>query len=817
MIAALLRARYGTFAVVVGLLTWLLWLDRHVRYEQSLTAFFPEGAPAVRDYQRASAAFGNDNVVFVTYDDPALLTAAGMDRVAELARAVAPGRIGAVTEVQSLDRMPLFWQIDDRLVDLVKLPAFARRLAVNAVRGSVATLAREDSPFTVGGAIRGAEGGALDALRAKVTSHPLLLDTLVTADGKTTALVVRLRPMEEQDPKATVAALRGAADEFAARHGLDRPALVGPPVLLADGFTAIERDGRRLAIVGMALIGLVTLSVTQSLWWAVVPILAGWTVWLAAEAAMATLGLRLSLSGGPLVAQIIVLTMPAASHLAIHFRDALRGGLGRRDAGRETIAAVFAPVAWTAVTGAIGYGALLSSNVVPVFQFGAVLAACTLVAALLTLALSPVAMLPPWPMEWPVRPGSTARLAGLMNRLTRRVVAHPAGLVVGVLAVVVPLGAGIGWLGYESNYINAFKPSTRVVQDYRYTESRLGGIGVVSLVVPAGDAITMGTIRAHRALGEGVESLRRGGGPAVAQVVSLATVLDPEGKLAALPDDRGVEALRIKLELIAASPQGRLLASFWSAREEARPGSGWARQVIRVPEAQPALEKAETFREALALARGDADFRESGREPYVTGLSYLLTQTTRGVIDSSWITFLWSAAGILLMLTLAFRGPRLASLAVLPTLLAVAMVLGATGWMGVKLDIATALVASVALGLSVDDTFHCLLQFRRQRSRGAGFEESLLASYHVTGPAVLLSSLAVGIGFAVLRFSEFVPFSNFGTMVGIATLGSSLGNLVLLPACLALGHRWSRRPRDRGRASHSSAEASAAGPAGTTP
>ena len=48
-----------------------------------------------------------------------------------------------------------------------------------------------------------------------------------------------------------------------------------------------------------------------------------------------------------------------------------------------------------AVTGAIGYGALLSSNVVPVFQFGAVLAVCTLAAGLLTLAIAPTAMLPP--------------------------------------------------------------------------------------------------------------------------------------------------------------------------------------------------------------------------------------------------------------------------------------------------------------------------------------------------------------------------------------------------------------------------------------
>ena len=50
--------------------------------------------------------------------------------------------------------------------------------------------------------------------------------------------------------------------------------------------------------------------------------------------------------------------------------------------------------------------------------------------------------------------------------------------------------------------------------------------------------------------------------------------------------------------------------------------------------------------------------------------------------------------------------------------------------------------------------------------------------------------LAVAIGFAVLRFSEFVPFSTFGSMVAIATAGSTLGNLVLLPACLTLAERY---------------------------
>ena len=119
-----------------------------------------------------------------------------------------------------------------------------------------------------------------------------------------------------------------------------------------------------------------------------------------------------------------------------------------------------------------------------------------------------------------------------------------------------------------------------------------------------------------------------------------------------------------------------------------------------------------------------------------------MTRTTEAIIATQWGTFLWSAIGILLMLTLAFRSLSLAVLAILPTLLSVALVLGLMGWLRIKLDMATALVASVALGLSVDDTFHCLLQFHRD-AKTMRFRRRLFDSYRVSGPGVFLSSLAV--------------------------------------------------------------------------
>lgn len=785
MIRTLLRARYVSFFAVALLLGLLIAFGERVSYEQSIRSFFADDDPVMNAYQAAAKVFGDDNFVFIVYDDPALLTPAGMDRVAELVRDVSSGQIDGVLRVESLDAMPLLWKIDDALLALDKLPPLARTLALNAARRSVKNIDLKSNGLLVAGAVRSADAAGLAALKQRLTRHPLFLGTMIDASATTTAVVVRLTKTAEHRVMQTAAALRRSADDFAKRHGLGRPAVVGPPVLLADGFTSIEIDGRRLAVVGMLLIGLVTLSAVRSLWWAVVPLISGWVVWLATEAILSAFHLKLALSGGPLVAQIIVLTMPAASHLAIHFRDDRRREADPRVAARSTLSAVWAPIFWCAVTGAIGYGALMTSDVVPIRQFGAILASCTLVAALLVMVLSPIAMLPPFRLEVSVRFGSNSWVAAAMNRLIARVHRHPGSIVLGVIVIVLPITSGLFRLSYESNYINLFRSETRVVRDYRFVESRLGGIGLVQMIVPIGKELDPEAMGRFHDLSKSLEAGTASGPSGIVQVISPATVLDPDGRLAELPQDAQSRTLAAKLDLIAASPQAGLLKGFWNAETRQ------ARVLVRLLEQQPAARKAAIFRRALAGAKA-----RFGPEASLTGLSYLMTKTTESIIVTQWNTFLWSVLGILLMLTIALRGPVLAALALLPTLLAVGLVLGLMGWLGIKLDMATALVASVALGLSVDDTFHCLLQFHRERATHS-FDQSLFDSYAVTGPGVLLSSLAVAVGFAALWLSEFAPFANFGTMVGIATAGSTLGNLILLPACLTLGERVRTRLKGR--------------------
>jgi multidrug efflux pump subunit AcrB len=143
------------------------------------------------------------------------------------------------------------------------------------------------------------------------------------------------------------------------------------------------------------------------------------------------------------------------------------------------------------------------------------------------------------------------------------------------------------------------------------------------------------------------------------------------------------------------------------------------------------------------------------------------------------------AAGIILML---------------PSLVPVFVVFGLMGWLGIIVDIGTVMTPAVALGVSVDDIVHFMLQFRRASAAGADRRQAVMAAYHHCGRAMYQSWGVIGLGLSVFALSPFTPTQRFGYMM-IALLTAALfGNLLLLPALLAgpLGAIYCGRVRKSG-------------------
>ena len=111
----------------------------------------------------------------------------------------------------------------------------------------------------------------------------------------------------------------------------------------------------------------------------------------------------------------------------------------------------------------------------------------------------------------------------------------------------------------------------------------------------------------------------------------------------------------------------------------------------------------------------------------------------------------------------------------------VAMTLGLMGLTGIPLDVASATIASVILGLVVDDSVHLLRPVAK-----AGIDESLRIAARRTGGTLLMTSLILAAGFLVLGLAEIRSIAWFGVLTSFAVIVAILTDLLLLPALARL-------------------------------
>jgi len=121
------------------------------------------------------------------------------------------------------------------------------------------------------------------------------------------------------------------------------------------------------------------------------------------------------------------------------------------------------------------------------------------------------------------------------------------------------------------------------------------------------------------------------------------------------------------------------------------------------------------------------------------------------------------------------------------------------GALAIRLDSATVMIASVVLGITVDDTIHLFHGFRRRLKQGMSPVFAIARSYEATGRAVLATSAILVGQFMLLALSDFVPTANFGLMTAAGLAAGLAFELILLPALLVLGYGVARRTSQVGK------------------
>lgn len=175
-----------------------------------------------------------------------------------------------------------------------------------------------------------------------------------------------------------------------------------------------------------------------------------------------------------------------------------------------------------------------------------------------------------------------------------------------------------------------------------------------------------------------------------------------------------------------------------------------------------------------------------------TGGIYLAYTIVSSLLNDLLTSFTGAFLIITLLMVFMLGSLKLGALAMIPNLAPILLMLGGLGLLGIPLDLNNLLIASIALGIAVDDTIHFLHHFQASYAHTGDREEALEAARVNAGRAMVSTSLLLGAGFIVYLFASTEAIQRFGVIIALTLLTALITDMILCPAILRLAYPASR-------------------------
>jgi predicted RND superfamily exporter protein len=612
-------------------------------------------------------------------------------------------------------------------------------------------------------------------LRRAARADPSWRRLLVSDDGKAGAVILHLRDSASNTAEEAYASLRDAVRPHE-RAGFEF-AFVGGPVEFVVAGADLQRNSQRIIPAMVALIAVVLVVLFGA------PAAAAAALLCVGLAVVWTLGIMgwigwaqnsLTQILPPLV---LVVGVCDAIHLLGRFA-VLRIDTDVREALSAAADQVGSACAMTTMTTVAGFASLAVSSLESIARFGVMAAVAVIVALLLTFTVLPL-LVCQMPSSWFAGRAAGARWGMAMAAVGRWTTGRARRGILGAAVVAGVLGAfGARTLEVEASFEKLYGEDSDVVRWATATARALRAPDTleIGLVAPADEqAVSAAALALVDRVQRRIESIGSFG-PSLS-IVDLVRHLNglvhgDELPLAVAEDERGRPTSVYRLLRVRDSSVTSDLVDS-------------ANLALRISVESSKLPQAE-LREALARVERDvADELPAGWTAVVTGPLMVVSRMIDAIRATQLQSFALAAVAVFGLALIFFRSLRLAGMAMVPTVLPVLVTLGVMGWAGIALDIGSAMVAAILLGLAVDDAVHMLWRYAQARREGDDAVAASQRSLMETGRAVVTTSIALAVGFLTLNFSSWDSIAAFGVIAAIAVLCALVAAVLVLPALMA--------------------------------
>ncbi|MEH6534628.1 MAG: MMPL family transporter [Photobacterium frigidiphilum] len=738
----------GVIVMTVGVGTGMSKLEFSANYR----TFFSDENPELAAFENLQATYTkNDNILFVIEPESVKETAFTNNTLSAVEALTAEAwKIPYAIRVDSVSNFQYTKAIEDDLI--------VEDLVIDA---------------------KNLTPGELLSRKQISIDEPLLVNQLVTPSGEVTAINVVLQYPEKslmEVPEAVNAA-RALRDRIETDFSGINISLTGVSMLNNTFSEVGQMDAGTL----MPLMFLVILVMA----WLILRSFAG-TISILLVIAFSTIvgmgvagffGVKLTPISMSATTVILTLAVADSIHILISMRGLMREGLPKIEAIPEAVRLNFMPVTITSVTTIVGFLSLNFSDSPPFWHLGNITAVGIGAAWLFSITLLPslMSLLPVKVKEAHEAEWSQT----MMTRLADFVIANYRKLLVGISVVVLVFIAFIPTITFNDQWVEYFDERVEFRTDSDQALKHFG-LYPIEFSVPA---LNTGGISEPEYLGhleKFVLFLR-----SQSEVIHVYSITDIMKRLNKnmhgddqsfyrIPDNRELSAQYLLLYELSL-PYGLDLNDRINVDKSA----------TRVT---AMLHKATTSETKIFLANSRQWMAENWPEymqAQPTSAQVMFTYITDRNVQNMITGTIAAIFAIALIMIVALRSFRLGMLSMIPNGLPLLMTFGAWALLVGEVGFSVATVASISLGIIVDDTVHFLSKYVRARNeKGLSAEDSIRYAYRNVGMAIVVNTIILIVGFLVLTTSAFKLNVDMGLMTIMSILFALLLDFLFLPALL---------------------------------
>lgn len=617
-----------------------------------------------------------------------------------------------------------------------------------------------------------------DQIRAIALSDAVIAKRLISGDARTTGIMATIQ-LPEDDPQAlkSIMSHARAIKTYVKTSYPDVEIGLTGSVALSNAFMeSSQKDMSTLVPLMFLVLALAVFVLTRSIPGTLASLL---VVLLSAAAAVGTAArLGIPLSPPSAMAPIIILTIAVADsiHILISTLVEMQHGKDKHAAIRESLRVNAGPVFLTSLTTAIGFLSLRFSDAPPIRDMGTISAMGAVYAWIFSMTLFPALL-----AILPLKGAKTIEAqSNLLEKLATPVIALRLPIMAGFAIALVSVASVLPGLKFDDRFVDYFDTSLEFRQDTDFAAENLTGIYQVHYSIGARDSGGISDPQYLQTLDAYAEFFRAQ--PEVMNVSSYTDIIKKVNKSMhgddpawdRVPDDRRMAAEFLLLYEMSL-PYGLDLNDQINVDKSA------TRLVVTLETVSTGVLGDIMARSEAWMAQNAPDYMHSPPAGQVVMFAYIGESNMKAMRTGSAVALIL----ISLCLMIALRDLRLGALSLIPNISPPIFAFGLYAMTGGSLGIWSVPVFAAALGLIVDATVHFLSKYQRaRREQGADARAGVRYAFRTVGTALLVSTLVLIAGFAILALSTFKMNSWLGMMVALTIAIALVVDFLLLPGLL---------------------------------